>query len=87
MNGENNATIAGVIIIGGATIWLVSKIVVKRWFWILVFGIGGLASAFSVLASIFAFQILGALGFTLLTVICWIALSFLWLAEYRASLK
>ena len=43
----------------------------RRWVWVLAFGIGGLASAFSTLASIFHFQILGALGFFFLMVICW----------------
>ena len=43
----------------------------KRWVWVFGFGIGGLAAAFSTLASIFHFQILGALGFFFLTIICW----------------
>jgi len=43
----------------------------QRWVWVLGFGIGGLAAAFSTLASIFHFQILGALGFFLLMIICW----------------
>jgi len=46
-------------------------LIIQRWFWILVFGIGGLAAAFSTLASIFHFQILGALGFFFLAIICW----------------
>jgi hypothetical protein len=46
-------------------------LITQRWFWLLVFGIGGLAAAFSTLASIFHFQILGALGYFFLTVICW----------------
>ena len=41
----------------------------KRWFWLLAFGIGTLASAFATLASIVHFQILGALGFFFLTLI------------------
>lgn len=44
----------------------------QRWVWVLGFGIGVLASAFSTLASIFHFQILGALGFFFLTIICWL---------------
>jgi hypothetical protein len=51
---------------------LVVVLVTQRWFWLLAFGIGGLAAAFSTLASIFHFQILGALGFFLLTIICWL---------------
>lgn len=46
-------------------------LITQRWIWVLGFGIGGLAAAFSTLASIFHFQILGALGFFLLTIICW----------------
>jgi hypothetical protein len=42
----------------------------RRWVWILVFGISGLAAGFSTLASIFHFQILGALGFCFLAWIC-----------------
>jgi hypothetical protein len=51
---------------------LVVVLVTQRWFWLLAFGVGGLAAAFSTLASIFHFQILGALGFFLLTIICWL---------------
>ena len=42
----------------------------QRWFWVLSFGIGALASAFTTLACIFSFQILGALGAFFLMVIC-----------------
>ncbi|WP_218081243.1 hypothetical protein [Anthocerotibacter panamensis] len=45
-------------------------LITQRWFWLLVFGIGGLAAAFATLASIFHFQILGALGFFFLMLIC-----------------
>ena len=41
----------------------------QRWFWILVFSLGTIASGFTVLASIIHFQILGAVGFLVLTVI------------------
>lgn len=40
--------------------------VFQKWFWIIVFGISFLASAYSVLASIIHFEILEALGFTLI---------------------
>jgi hypothetical protein len=50
---------------------LVVVLVTQRWFWLIAFGVGGLAAAFSTLASIFHFQILGALGFFFLTIICW----------------
>jgi hypothetical protein len=46
-------------------------LITQRWFWLLVLGIGGLASAFATLASIFHFQICGALGFFFLTLMCW----------------
>jgi hypothetical protein len=46
-------------------------LITQRWFWLLVFGISGLASFFALLASIIHFQILGALGFCFLMWICW----------------
>jgi len=43
----------------------------KRWFWwLLVFGVGGLAAAFTTIACIIHFQILGALGAFFLTGVC-----------------
>jgi hypothetical protein len=56
------------IIIFGALLFLITR----RWVWMLVFGISGLAAAFSTLASIFHFQILGALGFCFLSWICFV---------------
>jgi hypothetical protein len=50
---------------------LVLLLITQRWFWLLAFGISGLAAAFSTLASIFHFQILGALGYFFLVIICW----------------
>jgi len=47
-------------------------LITQRWFWMLFFGIGGLAAAFSTLASIFHFQILWALGFFFLAIICYV---------------
>jgi hypothetical protein len=55
-----------IILILGSTLWLTTQ----RWFWLLAFGIGAIASAFSTLASIFHFEILWALGFFFLTIIC-----------------
>jgi hypothetical protein len=46
-------------------------IITRRWFWLLVFWFGGLASLFAMIASIIHFQILGALGFFVLMWICW----------------
>lgn len=54
-------------VIGIAALLLMTQ----KWFWVLAFGIGGLASAFSTLASIFHFQILAALGYFFLISICW----------------
>jgi hypothetical protein len=59
-----------VLIFGFAVLAIV--LITQRWFWLLVFGISGLAAAFSTLASIFHFQILGAIGFFFLAIICWI---------------
>lgn len=42
----------------------------RRWFWALVVFFAGLAALFAMLASIFHFQILGAMGFFVLLVIC-----------------
>jgi hypothetical protein len=63
----------GLIILIGLGL-LALFLITQRWFW-LVFGVGGLASAFATLASIFHFQILGALGFFFLTCICWVVAS------------
>jgi hypothetical protein len=46
-------------------------LITQRWFWLLAFGIGGLASIFAMVASIIHFQILGALGFFVLSSVCW----------------
>ncbi|WLQ15630.1 hypothetical protein O5O45_06835 [Hahella aquimaris] len=55
------------LILGVAALFLITQ----RWFWVLVFGLGTLASAFTVIASVIHFQILGAVGFTVLTFILW----------------
>ncbi|RLL52747.1 hypothetical protein D8Y20_07020 [Mariprofundus sp. EBB-1] len=49
---------------------IILLLVFQRWFWLLVFGIGGLASLFAMIASIIHFQILGALGFFALMIVC-----------------
>jgi len=56
-----------IVLIAVLFIWLATN----RWFWLIVIGIAGLASAFATLASIVHFQILGALGFFFLTVVCY----------------
>ncbi len=38
----------------------------QRWFWILLFFLGALASFFAMVASVIQFQILGAVGFFVL---------------------
>ncbi len=54
------------VVIGLIALFLITR----RWFCLIVFGVGGLASASATLASIFHFQILGALDFFFLTDIC-----------------
>ncbi len=49
-------------------------LITQRWFWLLVFFFAGLASLFAMIASIFHFQILGAIGFFVLMTICWVIL-------------
>jgi hypothetical protein len=47
-------------------------LITRRWFWVIVGGIGGLAAIFFTLAFIVHFQILAALGCFALAIICWI---------------
>lgn len=61
------------VIIGILCIFLI----MQRWFWLLLFGIGGLAAAFTTLACIIHFQILGALGAFFLMVVCWVIAGFI----------
>lgn len=44
----------------------------RAWFWCVAFLMAALASLFSMLASIFHFQILWAIGFFFLAIISWI---------------
>ena len=55
------------VVIGGISLFLITR----RWFWLIVFGVGGLASAFTTIACIIHFQILWALGAFFLTGFCW----------------
>ena len=55
-----------ILMVGGLILlWLICQ----KWAWIIGLFIGALASSFAVLASIIHFEILGALGFTLLACI------------------
>ena len=56
-------------VLGAVALVVVVYLGTRRWFWVLTFGLGALASAFTVLASIIHFQILAAVGFTILTAI------------------
>ena len=66
MDDKTILLIIGLVVLGLFT---------QRWFWLLVFGIGGLAALFATLASIIHFQILGALGFCFLTLVCFVIAS------------
>jgi len=67
----------------GITLALIGVLIVgllatQRWFWIGAFGLAALACGFTVLASIFQFQILMAVGFALLA--CGLYASMLYIA-------
>lgn len=55
------------LVLGVAALLLATQ----RWFWVLVFGLSALAASFSILASIIHFQILAAVGLTVLAVLLW----------------
>jgi hypothetical protein len=44
-------------------------LIMQRWFWLLVFGLSTLAAIFAVIASVIHFQILAAVGFSVLAAI------------------
>jgi len=49
-------------------------LITQRWFWLTLFIVGAIASILAVIASVIHFQILAALGFLALAVICvWIS--------------
>lgn len=60
-------SIVGILVVVSVVGWLATQ----RWFWLTAFGLAGLASAFSTLASIFHFQIMAAMLFFFLTILCW----------------
>jgi hypothetical protein len=51
---------------------LVSVVLGQRWVWVIAFFIAGAASLFATFASIIYFQILAAVGFLFLWLICWV---------------
>ena len=53
------------VVIGIIALILMSQ----RWFWVLAFGLGALASFFAMVASVIHFQILAAMGFFILMAI------------------
>ncbi len=60
------------IIILGIVVGLIALfLITQRWFWLWGFGLGGLASCFAMIASVIHFQILGAIGYFVLMIICW----------------
>lgn len=59
-------TAVGIMIAAGVIV-----LMFQRWFWLAVFFFSGLASCFAMLASIFHFQILAALGFFILMSVLW----------------
>ena len=63
-------------LIEGHRPFLLLFLLTRWWFWLLAFGIGAVAAAFSTLASIIHFQILWAMGYAFLLLICWIGFVF-----------
>lgn len=53
-------------LLGLAVLALALFLMTQRWFWMLGFGLASLAAWFTVLAMIFHFQILGAVGMFIL---------------------
>jgi uncharacterized RDD family membrane protein YckC len=51
---------------------LVILLLAQRWIWVIIFFLGGAAALIATLVSIFYSEILVALGFLLLWLICWI---------------
>jgi len=64
---EDNWIVVAVFISVLVGIYLITR----RWFWIWVFFFSGLASLFAMVASVIHFQILPALGFFVLMVVCY----------------
>ena len=55
-----------------ALLVLVSVVLGQRWIWVIAFFIAGVASLFATFASIIYLQILAAVSFLFLWLICWV---------------
>ena len=55
-----------------ALLVLVSVVLGQRWIWVIAFFIAGAASLFATFASIIYLQILAAVSFLFLWLICWV---------------
>lgn len=64
MNDSGSVILIGLGLVG---LFLITRL----WLWLIVFSVGGLASAIATLVSIVNFQILGIIGFLSLTSMCW----------------
>lgn len=58
-----------------AAVMVILLIISQRWFWVLVFFVGALASLFAMIASIIHFQILAAVGFFFLMILSYVLMS------------
>lgn len=58
------------ITIWGVIIAILIVLMTRRWFWVFLFFIGGIACLFSMIASIIHFQILAAIGLFFLMGLC-----------------
>ena len=60
---------------GDVWLWIMGLflliVICQRWFWLILFGVGGLAAFFSMIASIFSFQIIAAIGLFFLMILLW----------------
>lgn len=62
-------------------------LILQAWFWVALFFFLGLASFFSVLASIFHFQILAAIGFLILGAFLWFVMAVIYEIKYNNPLS
>lgn len=69
----DDTTLGIIILVGAVAVYLATH----KWFWVIAFGVGCLASVFAMIASVIHFQILWALGFAVLAAACAIAFAFI----------